>query len=148
MVSNINPLTHPAGRELDALVAEKVMGWRWWIHYHTDSCRSLYVAQSSKNGYHKEWDGTHLAEDNRDFACAQEFTTDASADCVVLKHVVANWNREDRVSLDYWLSKLQEDRKGGDGRPLTDRMAYNPGDYSRAALAVVMEKENQQRKDG
>lgn len=24
--------TMEAGRELDALVAEKVMGWRWWQH--------------------------------------------------------------------------------------------------------------------
>ena len=69
------------------------------------------------------------------------FTTDASADYLVLKWVLESWSKDRLLRFseglyDLWDARAAESDPRGDDRWI-DAMLYTPGDYSRAALAVV-----------
>lgn len=68
MPSNSLPQTL-TDREIDALVAEKVMGWTWQTHWGPEEMRSLFPPPNSDMGYHPD---------------VPEFSTDISAAFQVL----------------------------------------------------------------
>lgn len=49
-----------AGREMDALIAEKVMGWKWWAFRVADvesDCFARYLGERPIRDRDREWDG-------------------------------------------------------------------------------------------
>lgn len=100
-------------RELDALVAKKVMGW---IH-GPDGWLIPFGMPAKKTGL-------------------SQFTTDPSADYEVLKHVREHWNTAqllhgfDSALVDIWNSR----------RRIETMVCYEPGDYSKAALKALGEE--------
>lgn len=100
---------------IDAEVAEKVMGWH---SVHTE-----------RHG--EEWHAYGLPPD-KEFDCTPvpKFTTDPTADYAALARVRETWDYAARERMDTELARVW------DARGL-EHLAYEPGDYSRAALAAL-----------
>lgn len=99
-------------REMDALVAEKVMGW----------------TMSERLGY-----GLPIASSVPPVKCP-EYTSDVADDYRVLQHVRENWEFAARFRMGQMLWAMW------DLRGHTE-LAYEPGDFSLAALAALGVKE-------
>ena len=108
-----------AGDELNACVAEKVMGWhvhhRNTVHW-TDSDKFEYRVR----GIVGEWSPS----------------TDPAADYEVLK-VVREWRGGKRRAFGDALWAIWQTRWVNAACPSTAAILYQPGDYSRAAMKAV-----------
>lgn len=107
-------------REIDAKVAEKVMGWREIVPFDGP------------------WGVPNDGHDSNLRAPVPRYTTDASADCEVLKHVRETWeptaiDKFEKALWVAWQIRLVVSNLAG-------FMAYQPGDYSRAALKALGEE--------
>jgi hypothetical protein len=109
-------------RELDALVADKVM---CWTPADLTDGRILWAVPGNRTAW-----------------SVPPFTTDSSADYLVLKHVRENWS-----DLKLWdefciqLHILQSARSHPRGfLPQWHQGMYEPGDWSKAALKALGEE--------
>jgi len=137
-------LNMPAGREMDALVAEKVMGWSnvektTWSNYRADG---------TPFGGGKEWRGTppnHEAEFNPVLYPIKNYSTDIAAAWMVVEKIrplfwstqVMVWDHSDKyiVSCVY---------RGGHDEPekaINSEAPTAPLAICRAALLAVMDSE-------
>lgn len=109
-------------RELDAKVADKVMGWKfpfsaermrgdWHDHWHDEINKTLYLPEQLP------W-----------------FTSNAGDDYEVLKHVREKWDEQMQVNFSGALAKIKFSRSH------RWELNYEPGDYSRAALKALGEE--------
>lgn len=107
-------------RALDAEVAERVMGWtevREWGSGYVD--RPDGMGGISPTG-----------------KCIEDIPsclTDPAADYEVLRHVRETWDHSRQYQFAHALAELYRSRKEG-RHPV---VRYQPGDYSRAALAAL-----------
>jgi len=97
-------------REIDVLVAEKVFGWR------------------DINWYENER-GRHPQSKNM---LIDRYTTNASDDYKVLCKVRETWNNEQQADFGSALETIWQERNA-----CHFGLDYQPGDYSRAALAAL-----------
>ena len=136
-------------RELDAAVAEHVMGYDGEPFYFCTADGESMNAWVSKDGPWytlgelQEWLKEkqergfcldHRIEEERRFP---EYTSDAAPDYEVLKRVRETW---DEPMQDKWHVELQNvwiDRRGGPMLIAFTAIDYQPGDFSRAALAAL-----------
>lgn len=133
-----------SAREVDAMVAEKVMGWVWKRFYRwgePDETRTLVDPMDNwlTAPQYVICDLSVKRERNLDTRFhGPNFSTDASADYTVLEHAM-KWPFSKRQAFANELDKLLRP-------PLADgcvevypnaAMKYRVGFYSRAALAVV-----------
>jgi len=126
-------------REQDAKVAEVVMGWRIG---RPDSTPAFKV----------DWcmNGSHLVCTLGGF----KPTTDPAADYQVLEHVREKWSQtkvcalRDELALMWSRRATERDKQATSVREFAVHgcTQYQPGDYSRAALAAI-EKEREDAKD-
>lgn len=106
-------------REIDALVAEKVLGWRRMPVIYQGALQIWFLPKMGKP-----------------IRRAMHFCSDANADTLVLRRVLDRWTKEDVTTFyndltDLWCIRNPE---------LTDHaacLAYRVGDYSRAALMTL-----------
>lgn len=114
-------------REIDALVAEKVMGWYGCFNWGCYTSRK-YIDQK------------HPPEE--EFKANEDWspTTDLTADYEVLKHVREDWNDAYRGWFCDELRVVWSTRANEDGWKNSYQQFYEPGDYSKAALKVLLEK--------
>ena len=134
-----------AGPELDARVAEKVMGGADMVGFLCPRCGSNYFGSSQDgmrycHGEHRACGWSGQAAD-----AVPPFTTDPAADYKVLQHVREHWPDEagdkwERFSETLW-ERLVERRKYGWNLTFDSHGLYEPGDYSLAALAVMEDTE-------
>lgn len=106
-------MTTAEARELNERVAEKVLGWR--------------------RGRSERGEAPWILPDGVTAWTVRYFTTDAAADYEVLCHVRETWDGPARYAMmkrltTMWLERCVEFERW---------LAYMPGDYSRAALAVM-----------
>ena len=135
-----------ADRELPAVVAELVLGrkcerrqrndgmpeFRWWYPDRSGHCMPWYPEDK----------GTAWAIDFKPFERASD-------DYEVLKHVREHWDSRDVCKLRDEVKRCWEERASqyldetgrADGVGVWGCTQYRPGDYSRAALAVVEARE-------
>ena len=116
-----------AGRKLDGVIAERVLGAEKTVAYDTSEGDFFsYWGQDSEGG------GiiSHL----------KHYSTDPSADYEVLVFVRENWDEDKRLSFGLQLSVIFDGRWAEDdfGDIETAGYYYRPGDYSRAALLTTM----------
>lgn len=109
-------MTTTDARELDARVAEKVMGKR--VDPDDCGCTDCLTGESLHPGQ------------------VPDYLTDASADYEVLRHVRETWDarRLRRFSANLQAMWFDRQRDADESYPV---VAYLPGDYARAALAVM-----------
>ena len=127
--------TMGAGAEMDALVAERVMGWK--------RCDESYECGGSVAARFVYRDGDGV------FICCTswmpKFSSDPSADYEVLKHVRDGWGGKGaiygepfcNILAGIWRRRWEErypEETDSDGAFWG---MYQPGDYSRAALLAV-----------
>lgn len=134
-------------RAIDAMVAEKVMGW-YWLEF--DSPDYDHVAHRVRVLVPPEWTQLtvchHLpARGNVDPLCyvRDYYTRDIAADYSVLVRVRETWDIYQRQRFGLALLKSFEDRLWDDTRGHSVHEAcaqYQPGDYSLAALSALGEK--------
>ena len=138
--------TENNNRELDAEVAEKVMGWKKGDKWQTpvmdlrgDERRSLDHLRR-RNWYRP--DGAKSF-----FDAIPHYTTDPSADYEVLKHVRDNWRgdlwtlfRQELASILIAREQAAEDET--ESIITNCAVLYKPGDYSRAALEALRVKDS------
>lgn len=119
-----------AGREMDALLAERLMGWhRVAIFKSGDGTKIRDV-----NGY--EGESSRLRS-------VPSYSTDIAADFLVLSHVRSVWDFESRSKFWDALATLLAPRTRGvptDGQHISLLMYYEAGDYSRAALKAMEQR--------
>lgn len=150
-------------RERDALVAEHVMGWQWFERNLNDGesrkalyppekngwfranwSNTLYRPASEKTERFSDWDNAcGRREDNSRHVAewgVPHFSTEASADYSVLKHVRETWDKYWLCDFSEWLNNLFDMRPG----VLPDPIQYQPGDYSIAALYVALSRASAQ----
>jgi hypothetical protein len=125
-------------READAKVAELVMGFT----------RTPVRVKGSTN-YGDCWlqpdapeiDGQWTAHELHVYYAPRFYTTDPAADYQVLAHVREKWGAEHHCAMRDELKMAWERRAhDSDKAEVWGPTQYRPGDYSRAALAVI-EKE-------
>ena len=104
-------------RELDVLVAEKVMGWRLAINgrWSVPSAHPMSNMPSDVPG----------------------FTTDPHDDYEVLKHVREKWDGDMQDKFTERLGDVFMKRRGVSENRLNFALRYEPGDYSKAALNAL-----------
>lgn len=114
-------------RELDALVAEKVMGWHWCPNW------GCYTSEEWKKDCPPP-DGIYKCSERISFS-------DVASDYEVLKQVREKWLIPDQYLFLAELCRLIEWRRRKVAGQLHSSffMFYEPGDYSRAALKVLGE---------
>jgi hypothetical protein len=110
-----------AGRELDAMVAERVMGWTDRAD-ETAFGPELVMRPPTASGLHHR---------------VPNYSTDPAADYAVLEHVRESWERDPWFRLQDRLRRLQSSRDHRHGREEDSACMYLPGDYSRAALLAL-----------
>lgn len=122
-----------------AEVAERVMGWTFYERIAFNGIREVYAARPGNPLPDGNW--TEVPYKRWQYAwqmgAVPEFFEDPSADYSVLEQVRETWSGDDLTAFS---RKLHE---GWCGEyciafPFTD---YKPGDYARAALAVVRGRE-------
>jgi hypothetical protein len=120
-------------RELDALVAEKVMGWERRNVAHR-SGTSLY-------GFTKAVTSAWVGQDGQPVCALDEWepTTDIRDDYEVLVKVRETWGKEEREQVFKYAQAEWANRFGWRIPPWMGQevMAYLPGDWSRAALKAL-----------
>lgn len=116
--------TQLTDREIDFLVQERVFGWTplgtgGWLTPERNTVLSIYTPT---------------------------YTTDASADFVVLAHVRDTWHGINRMWFNVKLKGILQQhglddpllgREDTDDVPLWDSGQYHPGDWSKAALMAL-----------
>lgn len=125
--------------ELNAKVAEKVMGWKWRVYKDSIVGRMRILCFPGNRLDLQEWDGVEnvVAPRNGSILGPPDFTGDASADYLVLKHVRETWDIDGWAGFTDECLRLVRDRLAEDKRDpgLTPYMLfYEPGDYARAAV--------------
>lgn len=111
-------------RELDAKVAEKVMGWK----RSQFNANHFEISPSSYRSIVPEsWHGF-------------EPSTNAVDDYEVLKHVRENWEQLMHDKFTECLGKIWVKRREDKTKFVNFAMCYEPGDYSRAALKALGEE--------
>lgn len=137
-------------RELEALVAERVLGWHW-VRFHDleyespDGPLARYLVPPAN-----EWleppdyvvcdlsDPRQAALDTR-LGYVPRYFTDPAADYAVLQHVRGAWDEERRRLFRHRLSMVWKRRVAPGpvyvGEVLHD--LYEPGDYSLATLSTL-----------
>jgi hypothetical protein len=115
-------------RELDALVAEKVMGWK----------------RSQLNGdIYEKPNGAYVIIDSDPLSPWESYspTTDANEDYEVLKHVRENWSCDRQEFLMWECFEVWQGRNRFPRWTLDEAdhcaIYYEPGDYSKAALKAL-----------
>lgn len=129
-------------RELDALVAEKVMGWQWYVDLDDVASKIhgyRYLHKGVPHWSRKASGNEPIWHDH--IYGLPEFTTDPAADYEVLKHVRERWSLQDKTVFEDALStlfadKFRRDRTGSIVSWNTSCL-YEPGDYSMAALKAL-----------
>lgn len=116
-------------RELDATVAEKVMGQTLlWIHEikaWVVSVRDAALVSDQPAQLAIDFEVPH-------------YTTDAAADYLVLQKVRETWDESKRHKWHDYLMALWRSRWNDDYVSHRDLiLQYQPGDYSRAALKAM-----------
>lgn len=124
-------------REQDAKVAELVMGWTV-IREQYEGGNQGPVFKPSQAYIDREFrrTGTRIVD-----CTAEPFTSDVSADYLVLEYVRENWDRDKMTAFN---EKLRLQWTSYDV-PLSCQ--YVSGDWSRAALAVVEAEPAQRGED-
>lgn len=103
---NSKKLFPEAGRELDALIAEKVMGWRWatvvnismlfpqwfWESEQVESRPALY--QVGKVGAKVDYDNYWLAKSSPHLPKVPPFSTDVESAISAFEHHFTEWEIE------------------------------------------------------
>lgn len=130
-------------RERDAWVAEHVIGWRWI----TDGRRCLlqpperiatmlpeYVFMFSQIA-DKVWEIHGLVP---------SYTTDASADYLVLTHVRETWDESALRAFAWHFHSITGLRSRTDAQRAVFALMYEPGNYSHAAYLVIQERTSEQ----
>ena len=113
-------------RKIDALVAEKVMGWGKYVRNEF----SRMVPDHSAPDYEYNFDRP---------STLPPYSTNAKYDYQVLKQVRENWDAEQTGNFCGQLDLIWMARYYGrtDPRLKDGVLQYEPGDYSRAALAAL-----------
>lgn len=146
-----NPTSESVGRlraekprEFDALVAMHLHGWRWWKFTGTaDKPRSKSLYQflnPADSGWAGDdyFRGVHVDAPGADGGTMGDsqprYAAGPAADYATLSRVRETWTTAQLVALkdvlyDMWLER---------GAKFLDRIAYQPGDYSHAALQVAL----------
>lgn len=120
-------MTTTDARVLDARVAELVMGWRAvYVSPHGPLHPRVHEGPLDRLDF---WD----TSDGRRMPCGWSPITDPAADYAVLRHVRETWDTDAQYRFAQALAELYRPRKEGN-HPI---LRYMPGDYSRAALAVM-----------
>ena len=153
---------HEAGSELNALVAEKVMGWTKTIHredtfVRDDGClgighnrcedcnnilETLHAVTCPWLKRHQIWrcsiESYSDTGDPKNYRPCQDWSpsTDPAADYEVLK-VAREWRASKRRAFGDALWAIWQTRWVNAACPSTAAILYQPGDYSRAALKAV-----------
>ena len=138
--------TMSAGAELDRVIAEKVMGWEF--HHDVPGYGDCWL---SAEFYASE----SPSPVSRVLQIVDEFnpSTNASDDYRVLEHVRETWTMERRNAVGVKFAEIQTDRNferleksEGLNESVADWhpwwLEHHPGDWSRAALAVLAEEDN------
>lgn len=132
-------------RRLDAEVAEKVMGWERW----TCSDYGYREADLFKDATHlTTWRkvGPEIPLGEHAEAMVPRYSTDIAADYEVLKHVRETWEPTAFAAFMAALRHIHHDRIAAFTRARKwnayrdgnrSEVMYEPGDYSRAALAAL-----------
>lgn len=120
-------------RALDARVAELVMGWERWVPPSLAPCARLLepgTVAVDGDGWRKDPDAPLHA-----LTSVPAYTTSPAHDYEVLHHVRETWLHDEQYRFAKLLMSMWRER----GRTVADApmMRYLPGDYARAALAVV-----------
>ena len=136
-----------AGPKFNALIATEVMGWEAkHDSYRCDGTRFIRCGACGRSGHgncYGNGQGAIQITCGGDRSCCDdammpEYSTDPSADYEVLVFVRENWEEAKRLSFGLQLSSILDDRWGANdfGDVETAGYYYQPGDYSRAALAA------------
>lgn len=134
----------------DALIAEKLFGWKWWhgCEYEPDETTVMgkYSLLCSPDGF-ESWaeafgmSRPEYAGGNKLAQCLPAYTSDAAADALVLAKVRETWNEQQRMAFSRALCKLcrirQDVEFSTQGIVLLLCDHLEPGMFSKAALAVL-----------
>lgn len=136
-------MTITDARAMDARVAEMVMGWTWATlnperYPDTPPARFLISPEEASRSWNVPAT-LDLPLDTPDHAwnSAPHYTTDTAADYEVLRHVRRFWSAEQRMRFGRVLVHKIWRGRWGNGWAMPAAMLYEPGDYARAALAVM-----------
>lgn len=144
-----------SAREVDAMVAEKVMGWVWKRFYRwgePDETRTLVDPMDNwlTAPQYVICDLSVRRERNLDTRFhGPKFSTDASADYTVVEHVRKTWAQDRLCRLEDYFHSCQHGRlwqlmelRGWSRWNDISRCncVYVPGDWSQCALLVLMEE--------
>lgn len=114
-------------RELDARIDSELMGYQtWWEQCPVDNTWEVY--RQTPSGW----------VDPVDY-----YTSNPGADYEVLRHVREKWSRVYQGRFADALYRVWHEDRGYDEEPC---MAYEPGDWSRAAIAVIDESNGKERR--
>lgn len=134
-------------RELDAKVAEKVMGWKLFpVGYEgTDDEtpeQKDYDIELRKAGIETvgwyAWTGSNVFLWSDSLGECYKFTCDVSADYMVLKHVRETWTDRQKDDFDNALEDIMIEKHAKYPNQWFS-ILYEPGDWSRAALKALGE---------
>lgn len=147
-------MTKTEARKLDGRIAVELFGWRWYARADVrgNELAELWPQDETGRGSRGprllgktpgdvplayDWDRHWI---NRDIAeiVVPKFMTKPAADYDVLRRVRVAWDRDRRSRFVNALRALWQKRSGPDDEL---ELRYEPGDYSRAALAVLDEGE-------
>lgn len=133
-------MTNSDTRELDAWVAEHVMGWVW-CRYEVDEHEYAFILKPpdkvEPDNVVVEYKGGTV---NAYYLLQFSPTTNSIDDYEVLKHVRENWDRgPENKFLAQLRDQVNERRPFGRVSCEYSPLYYEPGDYSRAAKAAMEE---------
>lgn len=140
-------------RERDVWVAEHVMGWEWIVmrvpegpfrylcppdRETAEVCRIPEWVETSDH----DWRGPRANGDERvtsQTGRMMRYTTDASADYEVLRHVRETWGPKAASEFMDGATSIWAARRAAMYRGLSynDALMYEPGDYSHAAYLAL-----------
>ena len=133
-----------AARELDAQVAEKVLGWERTQEPYPGSNMGAWFRPTKE---YQEYEGKEI------LGCTAPSMERPENDYFVLMHVRENWLSPNLNLFPEAFTRLWAERAVADGEldHIDDEgcvgswlaIYYRPGDYARAALAVVGEQDAQ-----
>lgn len=133
----------------DALIAEKLFGWKWWHGLEYDDGTtvmgnySLLCSSESFEAWAEEFGMSRpeYAGGNRLAQNLPAYTSDAAADYSVLVKVRETWDRQHQQEFfdvldNEWMARGYDEFSAA---------GYQPGDYSKSALVVLAHSKEGER---
>ncbi len=120
-------------RARDAMVAERVFGFSWWLSSVTRR-RAIFPAQKVPQWFQERAEGNEPFCSDHDLTVPR-YSTDPAADYAVLEKVRTTWSPVQRQQFADALWELWQGRAGrGIESSLAVPTVYAPGDYALASL--------------